>query len=177
MLSNHLYPIPQREPLIGIISYRRIHCSVPDRNARRCGNHPSNMLIRSVPHLDPEGEIAWDEAVMGWFDCHRWEFTIGKLRFGLPMDDDWRTEPSIEAAKARLRDVLNPRKTSTSICRISSTLPFRHTHASVSKGCWQIDRAALRRVLERLDGDETRLPPGLMSALEAKRTCWDGVMT
>jgi hypothetical protein len=38
--------------------------------------------------------------------------------------------------------------------------------------------AALRRVLlDRLEGDETRLPPGLMSALEAKRTCWDGVMT
>ena len=67
---------------------------------------------------------------------------------------------------------------STSNCRISSTLPFRHTHASVSKGRWQIDRAALRRVLlDRLEGDETRLPPYLMSALEAKRTCRDGVMT
>jgi hypothetical protein len=32
-------------------------------------------------------------------------------------------------------------------------------------------------LLDRLDGDETRLPPGLMSALEAKRTCRDGVMT
>jgi hypothetical protein len=32
-------------------------------------------------------------------------------------------------------------------------------------------------LLDRLEGDETRLPPGLMSALEAKRTCRDGVMT
>ena len=32
-------------------------------------------------------------------------------------------------------------------------------------------------LLDRLEGDETRLPPGLMSALEAKLTCRDGVMT
>jgi hypothetical protein len=74
------------------------------------------------------------------------------------------TAAAVSASRGRGR--------STSICRISSTLPFRH------KGCWQIDRAALRRVLlDRLDGDETRPPPGLMSALEAKRTWWDGVMT
>jgi hypothetical protein len=43
---------------------------------------------------------------------------------------------------------------------------------------YQKPSAAQRRVLlDRLDGDETRLPPGLMSALEAKRTCWDGVIT
>jgi hypothetical protein len=48
---------------------------------------------------------------MGWFDYHLWEFTIGKQRFGLPMDDDWGTEPRIEAGKVRLRDVLKPRKT------------------------------------------------------------------
>jgi hypothetical protein len=50
--------------------------------------------------------------------------------------------------------------------------------AYARKGCWQIDRAALRRVLlDRLDGDETRPPPILMSALEAKRTRRYGVMT
>jgi IS66 C-terminal element/Plasmid pRiA4b ORF-3-like protein len=27
--------------------------------------------------------------VMGWFDCHLWEFTIAKQRYGLPMEDDW----------------------------------------------------------------------------------------
>ena len=28
------------------------------------------------------------QAVMGWFDCHLWEFTIGKPRYALPMDED-----------------------------------------------------------------------------------------
>lgn len=51
------------------------------------------------------------QAVMGWFDQHLWEFTIGKQRYGLPMDEDWGMEPRKEAAKVRLRDVLKPRKT------------------------------------------------------------------
>ena len=29
------------------------------------------------------------QVVMGWFDYHLWEFTIGKQRFGLQMDNDW----------------------------------------------------------------------------------------
>lgn len=51
------------------------------------------------------------QAVMGWFDYHLWEFTIAKRRYGLPMDEDWGTEPRLDAAKVRLRDVLAPRKT------------------------------------------------------------------
>ena len=51
------------------------------------------------------------QAVMGWFDYHLWEFTIGTQRYGLPMDEDWGSEPRIEASKVRLRDVLKPRKT------------------------------------------------------------------
>jgi len=51
------------------------------------------------------------QAVMGWFDYHLWEFTIGKQRYGLPMDEDWGTLPRIAASKIRLRDVLKPRKT------------------------------------------------------------------
>jgi hypothetical protein len=51
------------------------------------------------------------QAAMGWFDYHLWEFTVGKQRYGLPMDDDWGTEPRIAAGKVRLRDVLKPRKT------------------------------------------------------------------
>jgi hypothetical protein len=39
------------------------------------------------------------QAVMGWFDYHLWQFTIGKQRYGLPMDDDWGTEPRIDASK------------------------------------------------------------------------------
>jgi hypothetical protein len=51
------------------------------------------------------------QAVMGWFDYHLWEFTIGRERYGLPMDEDWGTTPRIAAGKVRLRDILNPRKT------------------------------------------------------------------
>jgi hypothetical protein len=51
------------------------------------------------------------QAVMGWFDHHLWEFTIGKQRYGLPMDEDWGTAPRKEASKVRLHDVLKPRET------------------------------------------------------------------
>jgi hypothetical protein len=51
------------------------------------------------------------QAAMGWFDCHLWEFTIDKRRYGLPIDEDWGTEPRTNAAKVRLREVLRPRKT------------------------------------------------------------------
>ena len=51
------------------------------------------------------------QTAMGWFDCHLWEFTIGKQRYGPPMDEDWGTEPRRDAAEVRLRDALKPRKT------------------------------------------------------------------
>lgn len=51
------------------------------------------------------------QAAMGWLGYHLWEFAIGERRFGLPMDEDWGTEPRTEAAKIRLREVLTPRKT------------------------------------------------------------------
>jgi hypothetical protein len=51
------------------------------------------------------------QIAMGWFDQHLWEFTINKQRYGLPMDEDWGSEPRRDAAKVRLRDVLAPRKT------------------------------------------------------------------
>ena len=60
MLPNHEYPIPQCEALIGIIRDRRVHRCMPDRNASRRRNHPPNMLIGLVPHLNPEGEVAGD---------------------------------------------------------------------------------------------------------------------
>ena len=60
MLPNHEYPIPQREPLLRIVRNRCIHRSMADRHASRRGNHPANMLIRLVPHLDPKGEVARD---------------------------------------------------------------------------------------------------------------------
>jgi Plasmid pRiA4b ORF-3-like protein len=51
------------------------------------------------------------QVVMGWFDYHLWEFTIGRQRYALPMDEDWGPVPRIAAGKVRLRDILNPRKT------------------------------------------------------------------
>lgn len=51
------------------------------------------------------------QAAMGWFDQHLWEFRLGKRRFGLPMDEDWGTEPRMHAAKVRLREVLTPHRT------------------------------------------------------------------
>uniref|UniRef100_B0T9Z8 Plasmid pRiA4b ORF-3 family protein n=1 Tax=Caulobacter sp. (strain K31) TaxID=366602 RepID=B0T9Z8_CAUSK len=51
------------------------------------------------------------QQTIGWFDYHLWEFTIGKRRYGLPMDEDWGTTPRKEAAKVRLRDVLEPKTT------------------------------------------------------------------
>ena len=51
------------------------------------------------------------QAVMGWFDYHLWEFTIGKQKYGLPMDEDWGSRQRLMAGKVRLRDVLQRRKT------------------------------------------------------------------
>jgi hypothetical protein len=51
------------------------------------------------------------QAAMGWFEQHLWEFRMGSRRFDLPMDEDWGTEPRMEAAKVRLREVLTPRRT------------------------------------------------------------------
>lgn len=51
------------------------------------------------------------QIVMGWFDYHLWEFTIGGRGYGIPMKDDWRDEPLRDAGKTRLRDVLKPGET------------------------------------------------------------------
>lgn len=48
------------------------------------------------------------QASMGWLDYHLWEFTAGKRRLGLPMDEDWGAEPREEASKVQLREVLAP---------------------------------------------------------------------
>jgi hypothetical protein len=51
------------------------------------------------------------QIVMGWFDYHLWEFTIGGQRYRLPMDEELGTVPRIDASKVRLRDVLGPHET------------------------------------------------------------------
>jgi hypothetical protein len=74
--------------------------------------NPSKQNAASVP-TSITLKVLHDiiQVVMGWFDYHLWEFTIGKQRYGLPMDDDWGTEPRADAGKVRLREVLKPRKT------------------------------------------------------------------
>ena len=51
------------------------------------------------------------QIVMRWDDYHLWEFTVGELRFGPPMEEDYGAGIRKDAAKVRLRDVLRPRKT------------------------------------------------------------------
>ena len=51
------------------------------------------------------------QIAMAWENCHLWEFTIAKTRYGEPSDEDWRDEPAIDAARVRLRDVTGPRRT------------------------------------------------------------------
>lgn len=51
------------------------------------------------------------QATIGWMDYHLWEFRVGGRTYGLPMDEDWGTEPRKDAAKVRLREVLGPGKT------------------------------------------------------------------
>lgn len=48
------------------------------------------------------------QVTMGWFDYHLWEFKIGGRTYGLPMEDDWGTEPRKVASRVRLRDVISP---------------------------------------------------------------------
>jgi hypothetical protein len=40
---------------------------------------------------------------MGWFAYHLWEFTIGKRKYGLSMDEDWGSRQRLMASKVRLR--------------------------------------------------------------------------
>jgi hypothetical protein len=51
------------------------------------------------------------QASIGWLEYHLWEFVIDGRTYGLPMDEDWGTGPRKEAAKVRLRDVLQPGET------------------------------------------------------------------
>jgi hypothetical protein len=65
MLPNHQYSVTQRQPLLWIIRNRRVHRSMSNRNTCRRRNHPPNMLIGLVPHLDPKGEVAGNVVQVG----------------------------------------------------------------------------------------------------------------
>lgn len=78
-------------------------------------------LVDSDPLIWREIEIPTDislaglhqivQAAMGWLDLHLWEFRVGGKTYGLPMDEDWGTEPRLEGAKTPLTDVLKPGRT------------------------------------------------------------------
>jgi hypothetical protein len=75
------------------------------------------------------------QAPMGWFDYPLWEFTIAKRRYGLPMDEDWGTEPRADAAKVRLREVLRPRRTTIDyLCDFGDGWEHRLTVTEIRAG-------------------------------------------
>lgn len=51
------------------------------------------------------------QAAMGWFDAHLWEIRVGARRYVLPMEEEWRDTPTVDASKAHLREVLKPGQT------------------------------------------------------------------
>lgn len=72
------------------------------------------------------------QAVMGWFDCHLWEFTIAERQYGLPPDEDWGTEPRFEAAKVRLRDVPSPGRTVLDYLYDFDDLPIKYARGRIA---------------------------------------------
>ena len=50
------------------------------------------------------------QAAVGWENCHLWEFSLGKRRYG-PPGEDWGPDRRVDASKTRLADLLSPRKT------------------------------------------------------------------
>ena len=65
-------------------------------------------MLRLGFKLSVGGNVLHDivQSVMGWFDYHLWEFAIGDRKYGPFIDGGWGTEPPADAAKVRLRDVL-----------------------------------------------------------------------
>ena len=71
------------------------------------------------------------QIVMGWFDYHLWEFSIGERRYG-PRDPDDDDMPSTaNAATVRLRDVL--KRGRTVICYVYDFGDYWENRLTVSK--------------------------------------------
>jgi hypothetical protein len=51
------------------------------------------------------------QVAMGWDGVHLWEFDFGGCRYGVPLEAEWRDEPTIDAVKVRLRELLTPGQT------------------------------------------------------------------
>jgi len=105
-------PAPSRKPPIGKPSARDSINEIATVRIELCDTEPLIWRQVEVPTsitLKVLHDIV--QITMGWLDTHLWEFTITGQRYGLPMDEDWGTAPRKEAGKIRLRDVLQPRKT------------------------------------------------------------------
>lgn len=51
------------------------------------------------------------QTAMGWLDYHLWEMVIHGQTYGLPIEEDWGTQPRKVGARTRLREVLRAGKT------------------------------------------------------------------
>ncbi len=60
MLSDDLNAVAQRKSLIRVGSNSYIKRSMPNRRARRRGDHPPNVPVVTVPQLHPEWQINRD---------------------------------------------------------------------------------------------------------------------
>jgi hypothetical protein len=60
ILPDDNYAVAQRKVLTRIVGNRGIWRNVSNRNARRRGDHPANVLLIPIPHLRPKGQIARD---------------------------------------------------------------------------------------------------------------------
>jgi len=54
MFADHQNAVAQREALVGIVCNCGVERGVPDRDARRCGHDPADLLVVAIPHLDAE---------------------------------------------------------------------------------------------------------------------------
>src|ERR1019366_3154948 len=88
---------------LGEIAALRIELKDTDPEIWRQVEAPTSITLKVLHDIIQQ--------TIGWFDYHLWEFTIGKQKYGLPMDEDWGTEPRKEAIKVRLRDVITGPRT------------------------------------------------------------------
>jgi uncharacterized protein YdeI (YjbR/CyaY-like superfamily) len=59
VLADDQNPVAQREALVGVVGDGRVGRGVADRDARGDSDDgPADVLVRAIPHLDPEGEVA-----------------------------------------------------------------------------------------------------------------------
>lgn len=105
---------------------------------------------------------------MGWLNYRLWEFTIGKRRYGLPADEEWGTEPRVEASKLRLRDILNPGKNVIDyLCDFGDSWEHRLTITNIRPGETSISYPRYIAGEWNASPEDCGGIPGLYATLEA----------